>query len=321
MDKKRALVLMLFFAISYISINLLSIIAVNKESAHLSSLLRSSYEYCATASKNVFQDDYYQFDASISFSTISDSNTGINAEVLMQSNDSKYTSAVDWNADRLSPLGVAITKGIAKSYNLREGDRIYSKHIVEGGVRGYIIEQILPELSASRLSDKREFSDGIIIMGFDESYIESLTHTVLVYTEEPIGDVSLMISETPLNLIYRTDEIITVVKRLLPYWGLFSILAILLTVLLVILFTKNVEYNFRRFLVLGFDDKLLNRSYLRLVLGAGILPILFAFFISIGISNLFIISFIELLFLVLILFAELIALLISLSLSKSRLWR
>lgn len=201
MDKKRALVLMLFFAISYISINLLSIIAVNKESAHLSSLLRSSYEYCATASKNVFQDDYYQFDASISFSTISDSNTGINAEVLMQSNDSKYTSAVDWNADRLSPLGVAITKGIAKSYNLREGDRIYSKHIVDGGVRGYIIEQILPELSASRLSDKREFSDGIIIMGFDESYIESLTHTVLVYTEEPIGDVSLMISETPLILI------------------------------------------------------------------------------------------------------------------------
>lgn len=321
MEKNRALVLMLFFSFAYFLINLLAVTVMNKESAQLSSLIRSSYEYSATASKSVLQDDYYQFNAGISFSTLADSKNGINAEVLMQSNESQYSSSVDWNAKRLGSSGVALTKGIARSNNLRVGDKVYSSHIVDGTVHEYIIEQILPELSASRLSEKRRYTEGIIIMGFDNSYLESIAHTTLLYTNKPVDDVSTLISETPLNLIYRTDEMILSVKRLFPYLFLFSMLATLVTVILVILFTKSVKHNFRRFITLGFEEKKLNGAYFRLVFGVGIPTILIAFFISIIISNLFVFSFIELAFLLVILFAEFIILLILAESSKSRLWR
>ena len=321
MDKKRALVLMLFFALAYFCVFLFAVLSIDKESAQLSSLLRSDYEYSAVSAKPILRDDYYRLNAGIGFSTTSDSKTGINAEVLMQSKDSQYTSSVEWNADKLTPSSVAITKGIAKANNLQVGNSIYSKHVVDGTVHEYTIEEILPEVSASKYSEKGAFTAGIIIMGYDQAYIDNITHTTLLYTKEPINEISLRLSETPLDLLYRSDEIAFCFRIALPYWILFILIAILITVLLVILLTRMVSHNYKRLMTLGFDDKELNKSFYRMIFGESITSILMAFFLLIVISNLFIFSSVGLAFLLTILLVEFATLLISASVSKRKLWR
>ena len=320
MDKKRALFLMLFFALIYCLVNLFAIMSVDTNSAQLSSLMRSDYEYSASSSRPVLQDDYFCFNAGITFSTNVDLKKGINAEVLMQSKDSLYTSSVEWNANRISQSGAAITEGIAKAYNLGVGDSIYSKHIVDGTIHEYTIEQVLPDVFTSRYSEKRVFTEGMIIIGFEQAYIDNITHTTLLYTKESINDITLKISNTPVDLIYRSDEIILCVKMLLPYWILFVAFVVVITVLFVALNIHFIKYNFIRLLTLGFDEKTLNRSLYRFIFSGTIPPIFIAFFISIVMSNLFINSSMEVGFLIAILLAELVSLLISASLSKRRLW-
>ena len=312
---------MLFFALAYFLINLFAVIAVGKDCAQLSSLLRSDYEYSASSQKPIYQDDYYRFNAGIGYSITADSNTGINAEVLMQSKDSQYTSSVDWNPDELSPSGVALTKGIARAYGLEEGDSIYSKHIVDGTIHKYTIEQILPELSASRFSDNRNFTEGMIIMGFDKAYVDNIAHTTVLYTQEAIDEISLEISETPVDILYRNDEISSCIKVLFPYCILFVVLAVLITILLVALLKRAVGHNFRRLLMLGFEEKTLNGAFYRLIFGEGLPPILIMFCVSTVISNLFINSSMKLTFLISILLAEFVTLFISANVSKRRLWR
>ena len=66
MDRKRASLVMLFFALALVFIGVLAILSIGKNLAQISSLLRSDYEYSVTMRDPILQDDYYQFEAGIS---------------------------------------------------------------------------------------------------------------------------------------------------------------------------------------------------------------------------------------------------------------
>ena len=134
MDRKRASLVMLFFALALVFNGVLAILSIGKNLAQISSLLRSDYEYSVTMRDPILQDDYYQFEAGISYSLSRESQTSLNAEILMQTGDSLYTTSVDWNAEQLSKYGVAISDGMARRYGLKLGDLLYSKHIVDGTI-------------------------------------------------------------------------------------------------------------------------------------------------------------------------------------------
>ena len=126
LGKKRAYSIMLSFTLLFTLINLAATISINSDYSQLSSLFRSSYWYSANVMSATFQDDYYQFDAGISFLLAPGAESSLNAEVLMQSVDSRYTEAVDWNTEKLDSSSVALSEGLAKTYNLKIGDKIYS---------------------------------------------------------------------------------------------------------------------------------------------------------------------------------------------------
>ena len=321
MDNQRSWILMLFFTMTCLLINLFTIVSTDTETAQINSLLKSKYIYSATASKSILKDDYYQFDAGIGFSVSPDNQTGINAKVLMQNNKTKYSADIDWNSDRLETSGVAITRGIARKKHLTIGDRLYSNHIVDGTMHEYTVEQILPELSEVRLSENRIFSEGIIIMGYDETYVENISHTTLLFTSESIEEVASSLSENPLEIIYRSDEIRNAIKSILPYVLLFMLLSALATAALVLIIKRIVEHNFKRLLILGFDERELNGSYMGLIYTIGMPSVLIAWLISVLLSHLFIFSLVELTILSINLVVEIFTLLISVNLSKKQMWR
>ena len=321
MDNQRSWILMLFFTMTCLLINLFTIVSTDTETAQINSLLKSKYIYSATASKSILKDDYYQFDAGIGFSVSPDNQTGINATVLMQNNKTKYSADVDWNSDRLKSSGVAITRGIARKKHLTIGDRLYSNHIVDGTMHEYTVEQILPELSEVRLSENRIFSEGIIIMGYDETYVENISHKTLLFTSDSIEEVASSLSENPLEIIYRSDEIRNAIKRILPYVLLFMLLSALATAVLVLIIKRNVGHNFKRLLILGFDERNLNASYMGLIYTIGMPSVVIAWLISVPFSHLFIFSSVELMVLSINLITEIFTLLIFTNLSKRQMWR
>lgn len=321
MDHKRALILMLVFALVLSVLSFITILSVKDDCAQLYSLLKSDYIFSAITTNPSLQDDYYQFNAGIGYMISSDANTSINAEVVMQSNGSQYTDLVAWNADTLSTYGVAISKGISRSYGLNVGDKLYSKHIVDGIVYEYTVEQILPDIINIRSSDKRNFGNGIIIMGFDERYVDNITHVNIVFTEDSVNEWSAKFSEIPENIIYRDDEIITVFKNLVPKFLLFILVEVLIVIGMVCLFTKEILYYFKRLVMLGFGRRELNYSYNRLIHGVVFLGIIFVFFVMAAAS--FALGFypIEIGILFIMALLECAALFISACLFKGQLWR
>ena len=208
---------------------------------------------------------------------------------------------------------------LAKSNNLHIGDKLYSKHIVNGESCEYVIEQILPEAVSVRVTNDMNHSDGIIIMGYDERYIENITHSSIVFTKNSINDLSTIGS--PENIVYRDDEMITLLRSIIPYLVVLSVVSIVTTVAFTILLTKSVSSNFRRLIILGFDRKQLNSAFYRLVRVAGIIAIIASFAFS-CIAFLFVnFTAVKLLILLLIPFIEIITLLIASNISNKRLWR
>ena len=321
MDRRRALFLMLFFGLALFLVNVFAVLSVNRECAHLNSLLRSRYDYSATASRVTKQDDYYVFNAGIDFTVAPNAKTALNVDILMQSDQSEYSSSVDWNSSRLSTFGVAVTKGVAKANNLKVGDKLYSNHIVDGTVHEYVVEQVLPEVSSARITEKRNYNEGVIVIGFDETYLENLTHFVLLYTSRSIDEFPAIISETPINIRYRSDEIVAVVGMIIPYAVAFFIIGVLLTAAFVFNLTRAVGNNYKRLMILGYEEKKLNYSYMAVIYGTVIPVIIIAFIVAIIISTAVISSSVMLILLVMILLSELMTLTVSALLSRRQLWR
>lgn len=318
-ETKKTIIASLAFTLISFFLMLILILSVNKDAIQLNSLLQSDYDYSVTMQDTVRKDDYYQFNAGIEFTLSADANTSLNADIVMQSKDSLYTDMVSWNAESLSTNGVAVSENIAKSNNLHIGDKFYSKHIVNGESCEYTIEQFLPEAVSIRATNDMNHSDGIIIMGYDERYIENITHSNIVFTKESINDLSAVGS--PENIVYRDDEVISSLRSIIPYLVVLSVVSIVTTVAFTILLTKSVSSNFRRLMMLGFNRKQLNKAYYMLVHIAGIIAIIASLALS-GIVFLFIkFSIVKLLILLLIPFIEIITLLIASNISNKRLWR
>ena len=285
----------------------------------MNSLLQSDYDYSVTMQDTVRKDDYYQFNAGIEFTLSADANTSLNADIVMQSKDSLYTDMVSWNAEPLSTNSVAVSENLARANGIHKGDKLYSKHIVNGESCEYTIEQFLPETVSVRVTNGMNHSDGIIIMGYDERYIENITHSSIVFTKDSINDLSAVGS--PENIVYRDDEIMSSFRSIILYLAILSVISIVTTIALTVLLTKSVSSNFRRLIMLGFDRKRLNKAYYRLVHVTAIISIIASVALS-GIVFIFIkLSVVKLLIMLLIPFIEIITLLIASNISNKRLWR
>ena len=316
-EPRKTIITALSFTL--ISFFLMLILSINKDAIRLNSLLHSDYDYSVTMQDTVRKDDYYQFTAGIEFTLSADANTSLNADIVMQSKESLYTDMVSWNAEPLSTNGVAVSENVAKSNNLHIGDKLYSKHIVNGESCEYTIEQFLPEAVSIKATNGMNHSDGIIIMGYDERYIENITHSSIVFTKDSINDLSAIGS--PENIVYRDDEIITSLRSIIPYLAILSVVSIVTTVAFTILLTKSVSSNFKRLIMLGFDRKKLNTAFYRLIRGTGSISTIASVALS-GIVFLFVnYNAVKLLILLLIPFIESITLLIASNISNKRLWR
>ena len=64
-------------------------------------------------------------------------------------------------------------------------------------------------------------ADYVIIMGYDERYTANISYSCIIFTNEPIEVVAEVCSKMPTDMLYREDEIITVVIKIdcLRYYG------------------------------------------------------------------------------------------------------
>ena len=239
------------FMATFLLISLAVSLPVGTDMSQLNTLLRSKYEYSATAQRSTFENTYYQYNAGISFTQSADAQTRFNAEILMQTEEGNYSNAIYWNTTKLNGNGVAVSKNIADRHGLNVGDTIFSKHIVDGVTKAYIIEKILPAVTSARVSENGKHSDGIIVMGYDEQYAANISYSCIIFTNEPIEIVAEGCSEMPTDMLYRGDEIITVIMRILPYLLVFVLGAAVLVVIAMVLLSKSVAGNFKRLVSSG----------------------------------------------------------------------
>lgn len=318
-EPKKTAITSLVFVLTSFFLMIILILSVNKATIKLNSLLHSDYDYSVTMQNTVQKDDYFQFNAGIEFTLSADANTSLNADVVMQSKDSVYTDMVSWNAEILSSDGVAISENLAGSSGLHIGDKLYSKHIVNGEKCEYTIEQLIHEAVSVRATNGTNYSNGIIIMGYDERYIENITHSSIVFTKEPINELSAI--GLPENIVYRDDEIMSSVQNIVPYLAVLSVISIVTTITLTFLLTKSVSSNFRRLAMLGFNRKQLNKAYYMFIHVTGIISIIVSLVLSSSVFLFVKFTVPKILLLLLLLFIEIIALLIASNISNKRLWR
>lgn len=321
MEKKRALAIVLVFSILFSLTWVLSILPIKTDCSQLSSLLRSKYTYSAIIDDPVFLDDYYQINAGVSFLLFRDANKSINADILMQSSSSVYSNVVDWNAEKLSTYGIAITRGLAKANNLRIGDIVYSRHIVDGIVHEYTVEQLLPEATNTRLTKNENSKDGIILMGYDEQYVSRITHSLLVYTDLPVDELDSIVFGRMTDIVYRSDEIQFALLRIFPYLILSVLLSSLVSVLLIVVITKTVKYNFKRLVSIGFRKRNLNAAYYRVACAIMSISLAISFLIVIMVLQFLVFSVLTIVVLILTILTEVITLFVSARLSLVDLWR
>ena len=262
---QRSLLLVVAFVFLLLLIESCTVLLINPDCVQFNSLCSSDYSYSATISEPGFQDDFYIFDAEITFVETPEENKAICADVLMQTKQSLYTDSINWNAEKLSENGIAVSKNIAKTYHLQIGDELYSKHIVNGSLKEYVVEDIVSEVESARVSKETGLKNGIVIMGFDNQYIDNLRHYGITFSTETLDDLFSQYSEMPTNLIYREDELQIVLLRIIPYLLLLCLGSILVAFLQVFSLARIIKHNFRRLLFLGANKRSISKAYFRLV--------------------------------------------------------
>ena len=309
------------FMATFLLISLAVSITVGTDMSQLNTLLHSKYEYSATAQRSTLENTYYQYNAGISFTISEDSKTRFNGEVLMQTEKGNYSDVICWNTTKLTCDGVAVSKNIADHHGLNVGDTIFSKHIVNGVTKAYIIEKILPAVTSARVSGNGKHSDGIIVMGYDEQYAENISYSCIIFTNKPIEVVAEGCSEMPTDILYREDEIITVVMRILPYLLIFVLGAVALVVIAMIFLSKSVAGNFKRLASCGADFDALNHAYYKITIGTGMGLVIISVIIaaaSFGMVGFYPVNVVPVLAAVI---AESFALITTATISNKHLWR
>lgn len=306
---------------TFLLISLVVSIAVGTDMFQLNALSRSKYEYSATAQYSTLENTYYQYNAGISFAATEESQTRLNVEVLMQTEEGPYSDAIYWNTTKLNSDGVAVSENVAERHGLNVGDTIFSKHIVDGTTKAYIIEKILPVVTSARVSGNGRHSDGIIVMGYDAQYAANISYSCVIFTSEPIEVVAEECSEMPTDILYREDEIITVVIRILPYLLGYILGAAALVVIAMIFLSKSFAGNFKRLASNGADFGALNHAYYKITIGIGMGLVIISVFISaisFGMTGFYPINAVPVLAIAI---AESITLIATATISNKHLWR
>jgi hypothetical protein len=284
-------------------------------------LLKSKYRYSVYTQIWGLDNSYIKYNASISFALTAESTTSIRADVLMQSENVEYTDLVSWSTDQLEKNEIALSRNLADNYHLKVGDKIYSKHIVDGTVTEYSISRLLPKAAGIRTLQSMGYTDGIIIMGYDEKYDNNISHVYVLYTDEELTALSSKITGSFEDILYRDDELVFVGKRLLPYVILYIAAALLIVACYVVIASKDISHNFKRQAMLGYETRKLNCAYNNVVLGRGASAIILVFVIVFFCSHLLGVGLVERILLVMMSCIELLSLFFLTIYSRRRLWR
>ena len=320
-SRKRTLFLVASFSVASIIVCILVAISTRPDLMQLNSLVQSDYTYSVTVGESRRPDAYYQYNAGIGFTNKIESKIGINADVVMQTIESEYTESVFWNAERMQEDEVGISESIAKKYGLKVNDVIYSKHIVDGEIHEYVINQILPSVASVRVQKNHLFSDGIIVMGYDPIYAENVTHNTLLFTSEDINVLSNEASGGLSEIVYREDEIKMICAQLAPYYLIMMVLSIALVLGQIMIIKKNVAYNFKRMVTLGFHQIGLNKALFSLLFGTGIISIGISFLVELLVFIIVGLNKVVMMLLLSMVIVESITLLIGEMFVKRKLWR
>lgn len=261
LNRKSAAAYTAAFLAIFLLLTIIVAIPTKGDLAQMLSFMRSSYVYSAIAPSSTADDAYLQYNVGISFSLSADAKAGINAEIVMQTADAKYTDLVDWNTERLGEYGIAVSENIANKYRIAVGDQLYSKNIIDGEVYKYTVEAVLPAVTYIRGLQDNRHTDGIIVMGYDEQYDSNISHTCIVFTAEPIETLALQCSSMPEDIIYREDELAFSFGGIAPYMAVYFFVVAVSMFVFVVFFVKRIAHNFRRLIMLGFEKKALNRAY------------------------------------------------------------
>ena len=81
--RRTAIVLAIFTLTSLFLVWVLAF-SVNSDCMQLNTLIWSSYDYSVTTREPVLENDYYKFNAGIDFALTTDSQTSLNADIIMQ---------------------------------------------------------------------------------------------------------------------------------------------------------------------------------------------------------------------------------------------
>lgn len=145
-------------------------------------LNKREYNYSVIVDKDLGTDSYAYFDKKLTFYTQDTLSGGINAVVLMETNDS-YTNKDIFSGHRISSLKtneLAVSSNIARRHNLSAGSVIYSKSLVKNSVENYSVCYILPEIYGVSDSDIYD-SQGIILLGYDEEILENIQTSYIFF--------------------------------------------------------------------------------------------------------------------------------------------
>ena len=259
----------MFFCLLLILLEIVLWFTTDSLFSELYSLYNNKYEYSVVMKESVGVNDFYRYNAAIRFSTSPDSDVALKAEAIMQIYSSEYNNDLFWNANIMTSDSIAISQNIARTYGIGVGDKLYSKHIVDGNVCEYTIVKVLPSLVDSRYTDESSHDSGVIVMGYDPMYEENITHDVIVFTKASINDLTQNNNKSAVDILYREDEIASVIEDLLPYVLLFVLAGVICSVGYVVLMTKEISANFKRYVLLGYQPVQINKSYNQNVVLAG----------------------------------------------------
>lgn len=231
-----------------------AILAASENFMQMDALNNSAYIYTEITDKPTGKDDYYVFDTNMDFFK-EGSRKSVGGNVVMQVEGSRYSTDVAWNTKHLGRRELAISRNIARRNNIGIGDTLWSKNIVSGKTCKYVVRQIIPRVSNIPLINNGNYSNGIIIVGYDNLFSENMRHQVLAYVSDSNNAASV-------KMIYRHDEIGKNAKMIVPYAGASLVIVIILNALYAVSFKEEIKINFRRRIAIGVGVKRLGRSYI-----------------------------------------------------------